>query len=117
MYLWISSIFPITRAFTLHFSTRPRSNRPEVFYKKGVLRDFIKFIGKRLYHRLFFNKSAGLSRATLLKKSLWHRCFSVNFAKFLTPFLQNTSGRLLLKADSYLIKFLFLFAEANICFL
>ena len=36
--------------------------------------------------------------ATLLKKRLWHRCFPVNFAKFLrTPFLQNTSGRLLLK--------------------
>ena len=29
--------------------------------------------------------------------SLWHRCFPVNFAKFLrTPVLQNTSGRLLL---------------------
>ena len=35
--------------------------------------------------------------ATLLKKRLWYRCFPVNFAKFLrTPFLQNTSGRLLL---------------------
>ena len=35
--------------------------------------------------------------ATLLKKRLWHRCFPVNFAKFLwAPFLQNTSGRLLL---------------------
>ena len=34
---------------------------------------------------------------TLLKKRLWYRCFPVNFAKFLrTPFLQNTSGRLLL---------------------
>ena len=33
--------------------------------------------------------------ATLLKKRLWHRRFTVNFAKFLrTPFLQNTSGRL-----------------------
>ena len=32
---------------------------------------------------------------TLFKKRLWHRCFPVNFAKFLrTPFLQNTSGRL-----------------------
>ena len=31
------------------------------------------------------------------KKRLWHRCFLVNFAKFLrTPFLQNTSGWLLL---------------------
>ena len=29
-------------------------------------------------------------QATLLKKSLWHGCFPVNFAKFLrTPFLQN----------------------------
>ena len=28
---------------------------------------------------------------------LWHRCFPLNFTKFLrTPFLQNTSGRLLL---------------------
>ena len=33
----------------------------------------------------------------LLKKRLWHRCFPVNFVKFLrTPFLQNSSGRLLL---------------------
>ena len=32
----------------------------------------------------------------LLKNSFWHRCFPVNFAKFVrTPFLQNTSGRLL----------------------
>ena len=33
-----------------------------------------------------------------LKKRLWRRCFPVNIEKFLrTPFLQNTSGRLLLK--------------------
>ena len=36
--------------------------------------------------------------STLLKKRLWHRCFPVNFAKFLrTPFSQNTVGRLLLE--------------------
>ena len=65
--------------------------------KKGVLRNFTKFTGKHLCQRLFFNKVVGLRLATLLKKSLWHRCFSVNFAKFLrTPLLQNTSGRLLL---------------------
>ena len=35
--------------------------------------------------------------ATLLRKRLWHRCFPVNFAKFLrAPLLQNTSRRLLL---------------------
>ena len=45
----------------------------------------------------FFNIVAGLGPATLLKKRLWHRCSSVNFAKFLrTTFLQNTYGRLLL---------------------
>ena len=39
--------------------------------------------------------------ATLLKKRLWSRCFPMNFAKFLrTPFLQNSSGRLLLYAKA-----------------
>ena len=36
---------------------------------------------------LFLNKAAGLRPTTLLKKSLWHRCFPANFVKFLrTPF-------------------------------
>ena len=65
--------------------------------KKDVPRNFTKFTGKHLCQSLFFNKVAGLSPATLLEKRLWHRCFPVNFAKSLrTPFLQNTSGRLLL---------------------
>ena len=46
----------------------------EVFYKKGVLKNFAKFRRKHLC-----------------------RCLPVNFAKFLkTPVLQNISGRLLL---------------------
>ena len=65
--------------------------------KKSVLRNFTKFTGKYLCQGLFFNKDAGLRPATLLKKRLWHRSFPVNFVKFLrTPFLRNTSGRLLL---------------------
>ena len=49
-----------------------RSSRPEVFYKKGFLRNFAKFTGKQ---------------------RLWHRCFSVNFAKFLrTPCLTEHLG-------------------------
>ena len=64
-----------------------------VFCKKGVLRNFTKFTGKHLRQSLFFNNVAGLRPATLLKKRLWHRCFPVNFAKFLRAlFLQNTSG-------------------------
>ena len=35
-----------------------------------------------------------LQAYNFIKKRTWHRCFSVNFAKFLgTPFWQNTSGR------------------------
>ena len=42
--------------------------------------------------------------ATSLKKILWHRCVPVNFAKILrTPFLQNTSGPLLLTACRFSI--------------
>ena len=52
--------------------------------------------------------------ATLLKKKLWHRCFSVNSAKFLrTPFLQNTSGRLLLELW-FLYQEMFL-SQASFC--
>ena len=41
----------------------------------------------------FFNKVAGLRPVTLLKERVWHRCFPVNFAKFVEHlFLQNTSG-------------------------
>ena len=73
-----------------------RSSRKEVFCKKGVLRNFAKFTGKHLYQSLFFNKVAG-KPATLLKKRFWHRCFPVNFAKFLrTPFLTEQLRWLLL---------------------
>ena len=60
-----------------------RSSRPEMFCKKGVLRNFTKFTGKHQCQSLFFNKVAALRPATLLKKRLWHWCFPVNFAKFL----------------------------------
>ena len=58
-----------------------RSSRSEVFCKKGVLRNLTKFTGKHLCQSLLFNKVAGLR----------HRCFAVNFLKFLrTAFLQRT---------------------------
>ena len=77
---------------------KSRSSHQRCFVRKGILRNFEKLTGKHMCQSLFFNKVAGLRAATLLKKRLWHRCFSVNFAKFLrTPFFQNTSGRLLFK--------------------
>ena len=69
-----------------------RSSHQRCSYRKVVLRNFAKFRWKHLCQSLFFNKVAGL-----LKKTLWHRYFLLNFAKFLrTPLSQNTSGRLLL---------------------
>ena len=62
----------------IHIKNNFRSSRPELFCKRGVHRNFTKFTGKPLC----------LRPATLLKKRLWHRGFSVNFVIFLrTPFL------------------------------
>ena len=60
-----------------------------------------------------------LRPATLLKNRLWHRCFPVNFKKFLrTPFLQNTSGRLLLHFTRLMkVPFRTIFKNAIITFL
>ena len=59
-----------------------------VFFKKVVFKNFAKFTGKHLCQSLVFDKVADLRPATLLKKRPWHRCFVLNFAKFLrTPFL------------------------------
>ena len=83
----------ISHTHTYLFLHNSRSSRPEVFCKKAVIRNSTKFTGNHLRQSLFFNKVAGLRPAALLKKRLWNRCFSVNFARFLrTPFLQNTSG-------------------------
>ena len=71
---------------------------------KLTIKIFATFTGKQLPQGLFFNNVAGLRPATLLKKRLWHRWFPVDFAEFLrTPFLQNTSGWLLLKVVSDLM--------------
>ena len=67
----------------------------EVSYKKGLLKHFAKFTRKYLCWNLFFNKLANLR--PLFNKRLQHRCFLVNFMKFLRiPFLQNTSQPLIL---------------------
>ena len=64
--------------------------------KKDILRKFTKFTGKHLRQSLFFNKVAGTA-CNFIKKRPWHRCFPVNFAKFLrTAFSQDTCGWLLL---------------------
>ena len=63
---------------------------PEVFCKKGVLKNFANFTGKHLCWSL-------LQTCNFVKKRLQHWCFPVKFAKFLRTFnLRNTCERLLL---------------------
>ena len=85
-----------------------RSSRPEVFCKKGVLRNFAKFTGNYLCQSLFFDKDAGLRPATLLKKRHWHRCFPMNYVKYLrTPFfIEHLWWLLLLYVPSLIIHLL-----------
>ena len=76
------SLWPATSSTYMAIWTFISAATQRCSIRKGVLRNFAKF----------------LRPTTLLKKRLWHRSFPVNFAKFLrTPFLQNTSGRLLLQ--------------------
>ena len=93
-------IFSVNTMFFIdekHTQWMFRSNHQRCSVRKCVLGNFTTFTGKHLCQGLFFNKVAGLRPAILLKKRLWHRCFSMNFAKVLrTPFSQNISGWLLL---------------------
>ena len=67
-----------------------RSSHQRCSLQNGVLRNFTKLTGKHLCQGLFFFH--------FFKKENLAHCFAVNFVKFLrTPFLQNTSGRLLLE--------------------
>ena len=85
------------------------SSGPDVFCKKGVLRNFAKFIGKHLCRSLYFNKVAD---PTLLKQRLWHRYFPVTFAQFLRkPFLTEHLRWLLL----YMIILVTLLLILKIC--
>ena len=65
----------LSKTVILFFQKQP----PDVYYEKGVLKNFAKFTAKHLCQSLSFNEVAGLSPATLLG----------------APFLQNTSVRLL----------------------
>ena len=74
-----------------------RSNRPEVFCKKGALRNFTKFTEKHLCQSLLFNNVAGLR--------LWLRCFQLNFVKFVrTPFLTEYLWWLLLTYEQFVVE-------------
>ena len=57
--------------------------------------------------RCSVNKVLDLRPATLLKKRLWHRCFPVNFVKFLrAPFYIEHLWMLLLRLEELINKLL-----------
>ena len=61
-----------------------RSSRPDVFCKKGVLRNVAKCTGKHLCRSLFFNKVEGLRhlwRTPLVVASAWQCLFCEAFTK------------------------------------
>ena len=57
-----------------------RSSDPEVFCKKGVLRNFAKFTGKHLCQRLFLNKVI-YKKVNFIKKETLTRVFSCEFCE------------------------------------
>ena len=61
------------------------SSRPEVFLKKGVLRNFTKFTRKHLYRSLFFNKVTG----NFIKKETLAQVFSCEFCEIAGNFIKK----------------------------
>ena len=55
--------------------SRSQISRSQMFFKIGVLKNFIIFTGKHLWCSLFLSH--------FIKKRLQHSCFPVNIAKFL----------------------------------
>ena len=64
---------------------------------KNVFLEILQNSQENICARISFLIKLQAQPAMFLKKSLWHRCFPVNFAKLLrTPFLKEHHPRLLL---------------------
>ena len=64
---------------TVPVQKQSTSSRPEVFCKKGVLRNFAKFTGRHLCQGLFFNKVAG--PCNFFRKETLAQVFFCEFCK------------------------------------
>ena len=104
---WISAGTSFNRNANIMklFHVNAQKQPPRLFYKKVFLK-VSQNSQQNTCQSLFFNKVAGFNLELYQKKTLWHRCFSLNFEKILkTPFLQNTSEWLLLNAFLYFSAF------------
>ena len=89
-----------------------RSSRPEVFCKKGVLRNFTKVTGKHLCQSLFFNKVAGRWLLLYIKERTNYRewvCIKKSLVEtvaclYQCPILDNHSPHIFIKNWLKLLK-------------
>ena len=78
----------------------PRSSPPEVFLGKGVLKIYSKFTGEHPCRSVISIKL----ESNFVEITLRHGCSPVNLLhSFRTPFLKNTSGRLLLDLNELIM--------------
>ena len=63
-----------------------RGIHPDVFCKKGALNNLTKRTGNHVYRSHFLKKISGRRPATLFKKRLMRRFFSVKFLKLQNSF-------------------------------
>ena len=89
----ISNLINLIKTFWLKLESYPDfrlSDIRSIHRRCSVKRcsqQFCKIYRKTPVAESLFNKAAGLTPVTLLKKRLWRRCFPGNFVKFLrTPF-------------------------------
>ena len=91
------------------FKTLPEAVSRQTCSVKKMFLEISQNWRKNTCYRVSFFIKLQAQAATLLKKRLCHRCFSVNFVKFLSKsFLKNTFGRLLLhfgSIDKFSLKF------------
>ena len=77
-----------------------RSSRPDVFCKKVFL-EISQNSRENTCARVSFLTKLQDEACNFIKKRLWQCCFPAKFTKFL--FLENTSGRLLLENDMFVM--------------
>ena len=91
----LACLWKLGSCFVLKYGLRSQKQLPEVFCKKGVWQNSPENTCARASFWIKLQKKATI----LLKKRLWRKCFTVNFAKFLrAPFVQNNYRWLFLKS-------------------
>ena len=101
-------LYQISRSSCSNNAVIPNKQPPEVFYKKGVPKNFSKFTGKHLYQSFFLTNLHALDLQLYLKRYSGTGVFLWILRKFYEHlFLQNTSRRLLCKCVFFLYQHIY----------